>query len=175
MNVRPGFVLALVVVALSAWLATQPGGHRAPAPQPAAAADGAASPLDPMVREVQSQAGRLRAYLADVPPLARPGRNPFQFRQRAADAWVRKSTPALSTASAVLAPSRPIATLSGLAEDVSPGGVVRTAVITTAGQLHLVKEGETFAQRFRVERIGADTVQVTDLADQTVFTLAMKR
>lgn len=175
MNARPGFVLALVVVALSGWLATQTGGRRAPALQPAAAADGAASPLDPMVRAVQSQAGRLRAYLADVPPLTRPGRDPFRFRQRAADASVQKPAPALSTASVVLTPSRPIVTLSGLAEDVSPGGAVRTAVITAAGQLHLVKEGETFAERFRVERIGADTVQVTDLADQTVFTLALKR
>ncbi len=175
MRARPGFVLALAVVALSAWLATQTGGRRVPAPQPAPAAEGAASPLDPMVREVQSQAGRLRAYLADVPPLTRPGRNPFRFRNRAAEAPVQAPAPALSTASAVLTPPRPVVTLSGLAEDASPGGTVRTAVIRAAGQLHLVKEGETFATRFRVERIGADTVQVTDLADQRVFTLALTK
>lgn len=175
MNARPGFVLAFVVVALSAWLAIQTGGSLAPAPRPVPAAEGAASPLDPMVRAVQSQAGRLRAYLADVPPLTRPTRNPFRFRQPAADASVRRPAPALSTPSAVLAPSRPVLTLSGLAEDTSPGGAVRTAVITAGGQLYLVKEGETFARRFRVDRIGADTVRVSDLDDQTTFTLMLKR
>ena len=127
-----------------------------------------------MVRDIQSQAGRLRTYLAGVPPLARPARNPFRFRQQAVPTAQRPS-PALSTSSATLTTPRPAVTLSGLAEDPSPEGAVRTAVISSSGQVFLVKEGETFAKRFRVTRIGADTVQVTDLVDQTGFTLTLKK
>jgi limonene-1,2-epoxide hydrolase len=42
------------------------------------------------------------------------------------------------------------------------------------GQLFLVKEGETFAGRFKIIRIGADAIQVLDQADGSSFTLALK-
>lgn len=174
MIARRGFVLALAVVAFAAWLAILAGGGFTPSARPSSPVIGAASPLDPIVRDIQSQSGRLRTYLAGAPPLARPSRNPFRFNGRADDLPARRPSPALSTAAATLPAARPGLTLSGLAEDPSPSGAVRTAVITAEGQLYLVKEGETFARRFRVVRISADAVQVLDLTDGTTLTLALK-
>lgn len=78
--------------------------------------------------------------------------------------------PALSAvAPAAPVPRRPPLALVGIAENDSAGETVRTAVISGEGQLFLVKEGEAFANRYRVVRIGADAVELRDeVADATI-------
>ena len=71
-------------------------------------------------------------------------------------------------------PLRPELRLIGLAEDTSSGSVVRTAVITAPNQVYLVREGEQIALRFLVDRIGADAVQLRDLANDGTIVLALR-
>ena len=136
--------------------------------------EGMARPFDPIVRSIQTQSSRLRMYLESAPPLDRPARNPFRFFEPAAAAPGPARAPALSTASAMTAVSRPGMTLAGVAEDPAPNGPVRTAIIVTLGQLFVVKVGDTVARRFRVVGIGADSAQLSDLTDGTAFTLTLR-
>jgi len=173
MTYRRAVALVLAVVAVATWLAITTGRGFAPVERSAPRPLVTSSPLDPAIRNVQGQAGRLRAYLASAPPLAQAARNPFRFRERPE----ARPAPALSTAAAsVLAAvtARPQLVLSGLAEDPSPSGPVRTAIISGLGQLFLVKEGEEFGGRFQAVRIGTNAVQVLDRSDGSTFTLALR-
>jgi len=71
-------------------------------------------------------------------------------------------------------PLRPELRLIGLAEDTLNGTVVRTAVITAPNQVYLVREGEQIALRFLVDRIGADAVQLRDLASDGTIVLTLR-
>jgi hypothetical protein len=51
---------------------------------------------------------------------------------------------------------------------------VRTAIISGGGQLFLVKEGEAFADRYRVVRIGAEAVELHDEADDALIRLGLR-
>jgi hypothetical protein len=64
--------------------------------------------------------------------------------------------------------------LSGIAEDATPDGVVRTAIISGFGQLFLAKEGDQVTDRYRVVKISSDVVELTDLADRSTFRLALR-
>jgi hypothetical protein len=105
-----------------------------------------------------------------------PSRNLFTFHVAPPHAPVAAvPKPALVEAPVVpAAPPMPALTLAGVAEDPGPGGPIRTAVISGAGQLFLVKEGETVTPRYRVERISADVVELTDLGDGSTRRLALK-
>lgn len=69
---------------------------------------------------------------------------------------------------------RPPLVLAGVAEDVTPEGPRRTAIISGLGQLFLVQEGETLARRYRVVRIGSTAVHLVDLTDQTPVVISLK-
>ena len=71
------------------------------------------------------------------------------------------------------AATRPEMQLSGIAEEKN-GGSSRTAVISAAGQVFLVREGETFLARFVVVRVAGDAVQLRDEVSGELFTLAMR-
>lgn len=174
---RRGVALVLAVAAVATWLAIMAGRGIGPVEPPAVRRLEVESPLDPAIRSIQSQAGRLRAYLTDAPPLASAVRNPFRFRARPqAEAEVRRARPgAIPTRSAASGrTARPELTLVGLAEDSAPSGSIRTAIISGMGQLFLVKEGEGFGGRFQVVQIGANLVRVLDQKDGTTFSLEVK-
>jgi hypothetical protein len=72
-------------------------------------------------------------------------------------------------------PALPL-TLIGVAQDAVDGATVRTAIISTPGQLFLVKEGEELnaaGLRYRVTRLSADSVDLS-AADETTLHLALK-
>jgi hypothetical protein len=103
------------------------------------------------------------------PPQA--GRDLFSFgssrpRSRPIDPVPTAPGPALSEAP-IRRPAPPAIKLSGIAEDATPAGVVRTAIISGFGQLFLAKEGESVTDRYRVVRISSDVVELTDLTDLT--------
>jgi Tfp pilus assembly protein PilP len=64
--------------------------------------------------------------------------------------------------------------LLGIASDGAESELQRTAVIATPHQVYLVKEGEQIAFRFLVTRIGADAVELRDLAHDSTFSLALR-
>jgi len=102
-------------------------------------------------------------------------RDLFRYASRAA-AKPHESAPApapsLAAAFAGMTP-KPAFKLVGIAEDAGPDGPVRTAIVTNAGALVFVKEGESVS-RYRVTRIAADVVEFTDPDDNTMLRLALK-
>ncbi len=55
-------------------------------------------------------------------------------------------------------PRAPVITLAGIAQTAGK----RTAIITIAGQLYLVREGDSLAGRYTVVKIDAENVLVRD-------------
>jgi hypothetical protein len=63
--------------------------------------------------------------------------------------------------------------LVGIAEDTGPDGPERTAIISDAGALLFVKEGDAVS-RYRVTRISSDVVELSSSGDASVVRLALK-
>ena len=70
--------------------------------------------------------------------------------------------PAAIAPAAPVAPPAPSYTLSGIAERNTPEGRKRTAVISGAGQLYLVGEGEMVDGRYLVVRVDPEAVLLRD-------------
>ena len=104
-------------------------------------------------------------------------RDPFRFAGGAHGRSDTESEPVTATAAATggeTPQDRPPMQLLGIAEDGDPAAVERTAVIATPRQVYMVKEGDQIAFRFQVARIGADAVELRDLAQDATFTLALR-
>jgi hypothetical protein len=153
---------------LAAWLAAAasvPSPQVPAVPAPARRAAG----RDFTAIEIRTQ--DLRARLESKSTLHRSSRNPFRFAARRPAVPVH--VPALSTASPATGGAPPLA-LVGIAEQESAGGVVRTAVISGPGGLFLVREGEPVAERYRVNRVGADAVELGDAATGGTIRLGLR-
>jgi hypothetical protein len=130
-------------------------------------------PLDVGGAKLADEIARLHDRLRPT-EAPRGGRNLFRF----AGAKPRSALPVASPApiqavAAPLAPPRPALRLIGIAEDAQPNGVVRTAIISGASQLLIVKEGDAATSRFRVVKISVDVVELTDTIDGTTLRLAL--
>jgi hypothetical protein len=147
---------------LTTWLAVSPN------PGPPAAAQQFSVPSTTTKTEstaegLNAQAERLRERTAAV-GLRASTRNPFQFnstRTRPADNGTLRAagTEPMATASPVpVAPPAPVITLAGMAQTAGK----RTAIITIAGQLYLVREGDSLAGRYAVVTIDPETVLIRD-------------
>jgi hypothetical protein len=177
MTYRGVAALVLSVVAAGAWLVIATGLVMAPPARTPPEPTPVTSPLDPAIRSVQSQSARLHAYLASVPVLAPPSRDPFAFSRQAPQGRGQRTGFSAGPATgpgAVAVVARPALALAGIAEDASIDGPVRTAIISGMGQVFLVKEGEPFGVRFEVVRLGAESALIRDRLDQTTFTLSLK-
>ena len=64
--------------------------------------------------------------------------------------------------------------LVGIAEDTGPDGAVRTAIISSSGQLFLVKPGERVTDRYQVARISGEAAELIDLNDNSTLTIVLK-
>ena len=64
--------------------------------------------------------------------------------------------------------------LAALGADAPELSSAVTAIVSGAGQLFLVKEGENLTLRYRVIKISADVVELQDLGDKTTLRLALK-
>ena len=161
---------------LAAWLASAASYSRqadAPPPQPAPPE----SPTDRLVADVQAQAARLRERLASAPAPQQPIRNPFAFQQR--EVRVARRMPAapqpLFAPMLPPPPPEPALFLAGVAEDQTPAGPVRIAMLTTRGDdVLLAKVGEMVLDRYRVTAIGADVVELHDTTTGTIRRLALR-
>jgi hypothetical protein len=131
---------------------------------------------DALAVEVSAQAARLHRLMAQAPLPDPNPRNPFAFAQRPtrpAAAAVRAAV-VDEPAPAVTIPL-PTLTLIGVAEDTAPTGARRTAIIAGDGDtVYMVAEGEAVGDRYRVKKIGADAVELEDVATKGFRRLALR-
>jgi hypothetical protein len=174
MHVKRTAGIVLGGVAVAAWLAGAATSNRA-VPDPVLPLP---PPVDARGADLANEIARLRARLRPTATPHAPGRNPFAFRAASPRQEIAPPTraPALvEAASAVHADAPSLLKLSGIAEDVTPdSGVVRTAFISAGGQLYMVEEGQELMARYRVQKITADAVELTDLTDNSTQRIVMK-
>jgi len=70
--------------------------------------------------------------------------------------------------------AKPVLQLIGVAEDDTPDGAVRTAIVSGLGDVFLVKSGDTISGRYRVEQVSSDAVQLTDSTTSATTTLTLR-
>jgi len=148
-------------------------------PAPRARAQASPSPGPEILAvEVRSQASRLQERMAQAPVPDQSSRNPFSFAPaprapRAAANVVRAAVAEQAAAVPLAAP--PSLTLMGIAEETSPQGVRRTAVIGGEGDtLYMVLEGQAVGDRYKVTKIGADAIELEDLITHGYRRLAIR-
>ena len=144
---------------------------------PRATREARAADPDVLAVEVSSQAKRLRTLMAQAPTPGANTRNPFSF---AASRSSRASAPEVSAAvtaepaPAAVAPLPPL-TLMGVAEESTPAGPRRTAVVGGDGDtIYMVVEGDPIGERYRVTKIGADAIELEDLLSKGFRRLALR-
>jgi hypothetical protein len=165
--------MVVVGAVLLAWLAgAATSKHSIPPPI-------VASPpaIDARGAELAGEIARLRDRLRPTIVPSQPRRNLFTFnagsRATAATAGVSPTTaPAIDSAAPRV--TEPPLKLSGIAEDTGPDGPDRTAIISGQGQLFMVKQGDQVTPRYRVARIAADAVELTDVDAGTTRRLVLK-
>jgi hypothetical protein len=72
------------------------------------------------------------------------------------------------------APSWPRLELIGIAERTADGGEARVAIIAGARGVHHVRAGEIVEQVYRVERVGADAIEVRLVPEDRVFRVGLR-
>jgi hypothetical protein len=172
MHVKRTATLVVVGVPVAAWLYA--AATSAPRRAPVVMSD-RISPIEARSEALAAEIARLHERLRPDTPPRQPGRNLFAFTARAVKPAASAPRPVLSEAAVQVpvAPPPPFK-LIGVAQDAGADGPVRTAVIAAPGQVFLVKEGDTVASRYRVARISAEVVELTDSVDGTTLHLALR-
>jgi len=128
--------------------------------------------------DVQSQATRLRTLMAKAPVPESNPRNPFSFGaapQAPRVSAIVHASPVADQSAAPLPPPLPALVLMGVAEDTTPDGPRRTAVIGGDGEtIYMVGEGDAVGERYRVRKIGADAVELEDVLTKAYRRLALR-
>lgn len=163
MNTKRTAFFVVVLAALAAWLAAAAtsGMHpvRSAAPAPAT--------IDLRGEALAAEIERLHDHLRPTIAPER-GRNLFQFsqpRERVAPVAAAELAPA-----PVAAPIEPSFKLIGVAEDAG----TRTAILSSASQLFMVKDGDLVGATYRVSAISADAIELANVTDGRVLRLALK-
>lgn len=174
MNTMRTATFVLGAGALAALIAGATTSGRRPAAVP---------PID-RARPVELQGAELAAEIARLQERLRPttapssSRNLFMF-----GAPGRRATDVVPAAPEMMlppvpvrvpAPTPPRLVLVGLAEDVTDGGPVRTAIVSGFGDIFLVKVGEAVASRYRVVNVASDGVELVDETDGSTLRLSLK-
>ncbi|MEQ1728762.1 MAG: hypothetical protein ABL982_10300 [Vicinamibacterales bacterium] len=171
MDLRRVVWFGISVLALASWMASASTSVVRPPVAPLPPVTPGA--VDRSMAALQSEIGRLHERLA---PTAAPtrSRDLFRFTTRAPRRAVVAPPVAEAEAIVPVPPVRPSLTLIGVAEDVTPDGVVRTAIVSGFGDVFLVKAGDTIRLQYRVELVSGDAVQVVDTATAAATTLALR-
>jgi hypothetical protein len=119
---------------------------------------------------------RLHERLRPTTAPQQPARNLFEFnaRRAATRVFVPPPPPPVAESVAPVQQPAPLLKLVGIAEDDSPDGPVRTAIVSGSSELFLVKVGESVTGRYRVASIGADGVELEDVNDGSRLQLILK-
>jgi hypothetical protein len=162
MNLKRVFSFAIAGGALAALIAgaTTTGYRRVP-PPPARDKRAGKSDLSGEALAVEIQ--RLHERLRPSTPPEQPARNLFEYRTRRSESPAGLQPTIVSPAAAPVVDTAPPAVeLIGIATDGTGDAMVRTAILSGFGQLYLVKEGEPVSDRYRVVKVTADGVQLSD-------------
>jgi hypothetical protein len=173
MNVKRTTTIAVVGAALVAWLAGAATSNHTILP----AAVVHQTAIEKRGAELAVEIERLHERLAPSVAPSAPGRNLFVFHAAAPRQASPPVAPAPRPAITDLAPppvALPPLKLSGIAEDPGDDGPIRVAFIAGEGQLFMVKEGETVTPRYRVAKISAEVVELTDVIDNSIRRLALR-
>ncbi len=166
--------LALCVLLLAGFAARQASVTLPTAPQSSAPIPR----LDLVLAELAVQTERLRRPIPGlVPGTHRAARDAFTNARTPAPVFEAPAVVASPPAPLAVVPdtSAPDLTLVGIAEDDERGTLERTAVIGGVNDaVFVVKAGEAIEGRYRVGRVGPETVEIVDLASGVTFTLALK-
>ena len=124
--------------------------------------------------DIEREAARLEARVRREVAYSQPQRNPFRygadrptvsFAAGAADAAPAAETPV------PVAPQSPPVSLAGIAEDQVEQRVERTAILSSADGVLLVREGEDVLGQYRVSKIDSAAVELVRHADGTTLRL----
>ena len=157
------------------WLASY-----APARRPAAPRSTAPSiaRTETAAAEIQREADRLHARLAQVAAYRDPGRNPFRFHARRRAEQAPRPEPAITVEDLPADPEPAVPTLrltlDGIAEEKVGDEQVRTAIIGTPSDVLLVKVGDHVGDQFTVASITADAVELVRADTGATVRLALK-
>lgn len=134
------------------------------------------TPVELRGEELAAEIARLRERLhPNVAPQA-PRRNLFEFSARTAPGPTAARAPSAAPVE-IAAPviTAPPLKLVGIAEDAGPDGPLRTAIISSSsGQLFFAKPGDRVADRYQIAKISSEAAEVTDLSNDSTFTLILK-
>jgi len=155
---------------LAAWFAaaaapTLDPGPAVESPRPAS------SEPDRRVLALAAETQRLKERLSIVATPRPVTRNPFQFGPK--PPRVAPITREPVAPPPVAAPAPPPVTLLGLAEDTRGAHAGRTAILSLAGDLLLVREGEPVGGRYRVIRISADALELEDTTESRTIRIVL--
>jgi hypothetical protein len=170
MNYKRTATIAIAGGAAAVWLAS--------AYMPNAGVERAAvdrAPVELRGAELASEVARLRERLRPSVRPSEASRNLFRFTRSevaARESAGRSATDQPTEAAPAVLP--PAFRLSGVAEDPGPNGAVRTAVISSPGELFLVKEGDLVTPRYRVVRISAEVVELVEVGTNVPLRLSMR-
>jgi len=125
-----------------------------------------AAPTDGVAEAVLAQSRRLRQRLATAPLPQQPLRNPFAFRPAPPASPVRvRAAAAGPAAMEPVIPEEPRLELVGIAEQRTPAGAVRTAMIATeSNELLMAPVGAAVLGRYTIAVIDGDAVTLTEVA-----------
>ena len=160
---------------LAGWLASTPPST----PDSAAAVTRQPTVRTPAPSDIEREAERLQLRVRHEIEYAQPRRNPFRFGERQADVNGSGDTlhaPPVSAPPVFVAPvpQVPPLKLAGIAEDQNGAQVERTAILSSPAGVLLVREGESVAGEFRVERIESEAVDLVK-DDGTTLRLMLSR
>jgi len=171
MNVKRTATIVIIGGAFAAWLyAAATSGNRDRPPSFAIKPPAIDSRGDELAGEIARLHERLRP---SVTP-RQPGRDLFSFVSPAARPGPASIAPAAPLDAPIVRPAPPALKLSGIAEDATPDGLVRTAILSGSGELFIAREGDLVAQHYRVVKISADVVELAELVEGTTVRLALK-
>ena len=131
--------------------------------------------IDSRGAALASEIARLHERLRPSATPRQPGRDLFSFVAPAPSRPAPVQMPNAAPAEApIVRPVPPALKLSGIAEDATPDGLVRTAILSGFGQLFVAKEGDSVTERYRVVRISSDVVELSDLTEGRTIRLALR-
>lgn len=168
-------VVASGLALMGTWLASYAPAAR---PRPAVSTAPSAAHTETASAEIQREADRLHQRLQQDAAFREPARNPFRFgapRARAANAAPSERRPLIEPLPEVAEPTpAPRIALSGIAEDAISDQIVRTAIISTPGDVYLVKVGEMVGDVYEVTAVDATSVELVRIEDRSTLRLVLK-
>ena len=160
-----------------AWLASAAGVTRQAREARATPRQIEAAQFDALATDMQAQAGRLRARLAQAPAPRAAIRNPFRFGDRPATPvrTGRAKVPPPVAVAATPELREPALQLIGVAETSTKEGLVRTAMIAGGyDELMMVTPGQRILGRYEIVTVGADAVELRDVTTGAVRRLILQ-